>query len=64
MGILILVVTMMVTALSVAREREQGTLDQLLVTPLRPFEILIGKAMPGLVIGLFEASMVVVLAVF
>ncbi|WP_295396181.1 ABC transporter permease [uncultured Thiodictyon sp.] len=62
-GLLTLVVTMMVTALSVAREREQGTFDQLLVTPLRPFEILIGKAMPGLVIGVFEASVVVVLAV-
>ena len=35
-GLLTLVVTMLVTALSVAREREQGTFDQLLVTPLRP----------------------------
>jgi ABC-2 type transport system permease protein len=54
----------MVTALSVAREREQGTFDQLLVTPLRPIEILIGKSMPGMVIGVFEASMVVILAVY
>ena len=36
--------TLMLTALSVAREREQGTFDQLLVTPLRPTEIMIGKA--------------------
>ncbi|NEV61024.1 ABC transporter permease [Thiorhodococcus minor] len=63
-GLLTLVVTMMVTALSVAREREQGTFDQLLVTPLRPFEILIGKAMPGVLIGALEASLVVTLAVF
>ena len=63
-GLLTLVVTMMVTALSVAREREQGTFDQLLVTPLRPFEILIGKAMPGVVIGVFEASVVTALAVY
>ncbi len=62
-GLLTLVVTMMVTALSVAREREQGTFDQLLVTPLRPVEILIGKAAPGLLIGVFEASLVVTLAV-
>ncbi|MBK1701958.1 ABC transporter permease [Thiococcus pfennigii] len=62
-GILTLVVTMMVTAMSVAREREQGTFDQLLVTPLRPAEILIGKAVPGLLIGLFEVSVVVLLAV-
>ncbi|EGV17175.1 ABC transporter permease [Thiocapsa marina] len=63
-GLLTLVVTMMVTALSVAREREQGTFDQLLVTPLRPLEILIGKATPGLVIGVLEASLVVTIAVF
>ena len=43
---------LLVTFLSVAREREQGTFDQLLVTLLRPFEILIGKATPGFVIGL------------
>ena len=55
-GLLTLVVTMLVTALSVAREREQGTFDQLLVTPLRPVEILIGKALPGLLIGLVEAT--------
>ena len=63
-GILTLVVTMVVTALSVAREREQGTFDQLLVTPLRPVEILIGKALPGLIIGLVEGSLVITLAVF
>jgi ABC-2 type transport system permease protein len=62
-GILTLVVTMMTTAMSVAREREQGTFDQLLVTPMRPVEILVGKALPGLLIGLFEASLVVVIAV-
>lgn len=62
-GLLTLVVTMLVTALSVAREREQGTFDQLLVTPLRPIEILIGKALPGLIIGLTEASAIILVAV-
>ena len=62
-GLLTLVVTLMVTAMSVAREREQGTFDQLLVTPLHPAEILIGKAVPGLLVGLVEASLVVLLAV-
>lgn len=63
-GLLTLVVTMLVTALSVAREREQGTFDQLLVTPLRPVEILIGKALPGFIIGLVEATVVSLVAVF
>jgi len=62
-GLLTLVVTTLVTALSVAREREQGTFDQLLVTPFRPGEILIGKALPGLLIGLFEASLIILLVV-
>ncbi|WP_305910049.1 ABC transporter permease [Methylomarinum sp. Ch1-1] len=62
-GLLTLVVTVIVTALSVAREREQGTFDQLLVTPLTPLEILIGKAIPGLLIGLLEASFIIAMTV-
>ncbi len=62
-GLLTLVVTMLVTALSVAREREAGTFDQLLVTPLRPVEILLGKALPGFLIGFVEATLIIVVAV-
>ena len=58
-GLLTLVVALVVTALSVAREREAGTFDQLLVTPLHPAEILIGKALPGIIIGLAEGSLIV-----
>jgi drug efflux transport system permease protein len=63
-GLLTLVVTMLVTALSIAREREQGTFDQLLVTPYQPWEILIGKAVPGFVIGMMEATFVILVAVY
>ncbi|HEY6094780.1 MAG TPA: ABC transporter permease [Gallionellaceae bacterium] len=63
-GLLTLMVTMLVTALSVARERENGTFDQLLVTPLRPVEILIGKSLPGFIIGMVEASVIILAAVF
>lgn len=63
-GLLTLVVTLVVTALSVAREREQGTFDQLLVTPLRPWEILIGKAAPAFFIGVTEASLVILIGHF
>ena len=62
-GLLTLVVTLVVTALSVAREREAGTFDQLLVTPLSPLEILLGKALPGLLIGLLEGSFIILVAV-
>jgi ABC-2 type transport system permease protein len=54
----------MLTALSVAREREQGTFDQLLVTPFRPFEIMIGKAIPNLVIGLAQSTTILLIAQF
>lgn len=50
--------TLMLAALSVAREREQGTFDQLLVTPLTPMQILIGKALPSILIGLLQSSII------
>ncbi len=56
------VVVLLVVGLSVARERETGTFDQLLVTPLRPLDILLGKGLPGLLIGLLEASVIVAAA--
>ncbi len=61
-GLITLLVTLLVTALSVAREREQGTFDQLLVTPLRPVEILVGKALPGFIIGFAEATLIILVA--
>ncbi len=63
-GLLTLVVTTIVTSLSVAREREAGTFDQLLVTPLRPVDILIGKSLPGILIGLIEGSFILLIVVY
>ncbi len=64
LGLLVLVVTLLVTALSVAREREAGTFDQLLVTPMRPLHILIGKAIPGIVVGVVEATVILLVIVY
>ncbi|WP_341677501.1 ABC transporter permease [Niveibacterium sp. SC-1] len=50
--------TLLLAALSVAREREQGTFDQLLVTPLTPMQILIGKALPSILIGLIQSTII------
>jgi ABC-2 type transport system permease protein len=61
-GTLTLIQTMMLTAMSVAREREQGTFDQLLVTPFRPFEIMAGKALPSILVGTIQASGVLLVA--
>ncbi|HEY2399764.1 MAG TPA: ABC transporter permease, partial [Steroidobacteraceae bacterium] len=54
--------TLLLTAMSVAREREQGTFDQLLVTPFRPFEIMAGKAMPSMLVGIVQATGVFLVA--
>lgn len=63
-ALLTLVVSLLLTALSVAREREAGTFDQMLATPLRPGEILVGKALPGFIIGMAEATFIVLMAVY
>ncbi|MGD0432611.1 MAG: ABC transporter permease [Acetobacteraceae bacterium] len=63
-GTLTLMGTLMLTAMSVAREREQGTFDQLLVTPFRPFEIMAGKAIPNMAIGLGQATTILLIAQF
>ena len=62
--ILTTVIGLLVTGLSVAREREMGTFEQLLVSPLHPLEILIGKALPALLIAMVEGSLIVVVGVF
>jgi ABC-2 type transport system permease protein len=50
--------TLLLSALSVAREREHGTFDQLLVTPLTPTQILIGKAVPAILIGIVQSTII------
>lgn len=61
-GTLTLLQTLLLTALSVAREREQGTFDQLLVTPFRPAEIIVGKALPSVLIGMVQATLILLVA--
>lgn len=53
-GLIVYQVTLAVAAISLARERELGTLEQLAVTPLRRFELITGKAMPAAALGLFD----------
>lgn len=55
---------MLLSGLSVAREREDGTFDQLLVTPLGPTDILIGKAVPPILIGMLQSIIILFVAVF
>lgn len=57
-GAISMLQTLLIAALSVAREREQGTFDQLLVTPLTPLQILIGKAIPAILVGLVQSTII------
>jgi ABC-2 type transport system permease protein len=53
-----------VTAMSVAREREMGTFEQLLVSPIRPLEIMAGKSIPALILALIEVTIFILITVF
>jgi ABC-2 type transport system permease protein len=59
-------VALMVASLGIARERERGTLEQMMVTPLRPIEVVIGKAVPAIIVAVivFQAMLATMLVVF
>ena len=62
-AMLALVITLLLTALSIAREREMGTFDQLIVSPLTSFEILLGKTIPPLVIAMCLTCIMTVIVI-
>jgi len=61
-GLIIMIITTVWTAQSIVREREVGTLEQLLVTPVRPLELLLGKSLPYAGTALVAATEIIVLA--
>lgn len=63
-GSISMVVAMLLTALSIAREKELGTFEQILVSPLNSFEILLGKLLPALIISIVESSFILFVAIF
>ena len=63
MANVLFVSTMMLTAMMVVREREIGTLERLLVTPIGRFEFLIGKMIPVACVGLFDVALITVVAI-
>ncbi len=60
-GSLTLVLVVNLTAFAVVREREIGTLEQIMVTPIRPAEFILGKTLPFFLIGLFDVSLIATL---
>jgi ABC-2 type transport system permease protein len=55
-GMILYTITAILTATSVVRERERGTIEQLIVTPIRPWELVVGKILPFVIMGLLEAT--------
>lgn len=63
-SVLATIQVMILAGQSVAREKEQGTFDQLLVTPFGPLTIMLGKAIPPVLVGIGQSSMVLLIALF
>ena len=62
LGIILSMTLVMMTALGMARERERGTMEALLATPVRPLEVMVGKLTPYVFVGLIQAGVILVLA--
>ena len=62
LGIILSMTLVMMTALGMARERERGTMEALLATPVRPMEVMIGKLTPYVLVGVIQAALILVLA--
>jgi ABC-2 type transport system permease protein len=63
-ALIIMLTSLIVTSMSVVREREVGTMEQLMVTPIRPVELMLGKTIPVAAIGFFDMFLVTAVGVF
>jgi len=61
---ILLIVTMIMTSMAIVREREIGTLEQLVVTPITPGELMLGKTIPFICIGLLDMMLVLLISVY
>ncbi len=62
MGVVLTMTLVIITALAVTRERERGTMENLLATPVRPFEVMAGKIVPYIMVGYIQVTMILLLA--
>ena len=59
---IIMLITLMLTAMAIVREKEIGTMEQLMVTPIRPVELMLGKTLPFALVGLVDTVLVIIAA--
>jgi ABC-2 type transport system permease protein len=62
MGVVLTMTMVVITALAITRERERGTMENLLATPVRPFEVMLGKILPYIAVGYIQVSLILVAA--
>ena len=63
-GTVTMLMSLLLTSLGVVREREIGTLEQLMVSPLRPFELILGKTLPVVLVALIDLTIITTIALF
>ncbi len=63
-ALIIMLVTLTLTAMAIVREKEIGTMEQIMVTPIRPVEFILGKTVPFAIIGVVQVALVTALGVF
>ncbi len=61
---IVMLVTLLLTSMSVVREKEMGTMEQIVVTPITPLEFILGKTMPSIVLGFVNMMFVTLISVF
>ena len=64
MGVVLTMTMVVITALAITRERERGTMENLLATPVRPFEVMVGKILPYIAVGYIQVTLILVAAHF
>ena len=64
LAMILMIMTMLLSAMGVVREKEIGTMEQLIVTPIRPWQLLVGKLLPFALIGLFQMCVATAVTVF
>ena len=64
LAMILMIMTMLLSAMGVVREKEIGTLEQIIVTPIRPWQLIVGKLFPFALIGLVQVLLVTTVAVF
>jgi ABC-2 type transport system permease protein len=64
MGVVLTMTMVVITALAITRERERGTMENLLATPVRPFEVMVGKILPYIAVGYIQVTLILIAARF